>query len=45
MPCGNFYYATCRNFEPSLTITIDYLNQYLRKKVVFRSKNVHSAMC
>ncbi len=40
-----FNYATCHNFEPSLTIIIDYVHQYLKKKVVFRSINVHGDMC
>jgi hypothetical protein len=34
----------CHNFEPSLTTIIDDGDQYLKKKIIFRPKNPHSAM-
>jgi len=36
MPCGNFDYATCHKFEPSLTITIDDGGQYFTRKINFK---------
>ncbi len=45
MPCDNFYYATCHNVEPSLIIIMDNGDQYFEKKIIFMSKNLHSAMC
>jgi len=44
MSRGNFYYATCHNFRPSLTIIMSNGNQDFEKKIVM-SKNHHSAMC
>jgi hypothetical protein len=39
----NFYCATCHNLSPSLTITMNDGDQYFEKKIIFMSKNLHSA--
>jgi hypothetical protein len=44
MPCGNFYYATCHHFGPSLIIIMDNGDQYVEKNK-FMSKNLDNAMC
>ncbi len=40
-----FNCATCHNFKPSLTIIMDDGDQYFEKKIIFKFKNRHSAMC
>jgi hypothetical protein len=46
VPRGNFKnYATCHNLKPSLTITIDDWDQYFKKRIIFKSKNLHNVMC
>ncbi len=39
------YYATCHNFGPILKIVINDGDQYFENKIIFMSKNLHSAMC
>jgi hypothetical protein len=38
-----FYYITCHNFKPSLTIIMDDGNKYFKKQIM--SKKFQSAMC
>ncbi len=38
-----FYYATCHNLGPSLTIIIDDGNQYIY--IFLKAKNLHNATC
>ncbi len=38
-----FYYATCHNLGLSLTIIMNDGDQYFKKKIIFTSKNLHSA--
>jgi hypothetical protein len=38
-----FYYVTCHNFGPSLTIIVDSDNKYLEKKII--SNFFHNATC
>ncbi len=45
MPCGKYYCVTCHTFGPSSTITMDNGDQYFKKKIIFMSKNFHSATC
>jgi hypothetical protein len=39
------YHATCHNLKPSLTIIMDYGDQYFEKKIIFMFKKFHNAMC
>jgi len=44
MPCGKKnYYAMCYSFGLSLTIIINDVDQYFKKKI--KSKKFHSATC
>ncbi len=40
MPCGNFYYATCHNPEPSFNNHNKQWRSMFRRKIM--SKNLHS---
>jgi len=37
--------AMCHNFEPSLIIIMDDVDQYFEKKIHFMFKNLHNVMC